>query len=117
MERPGIAPWRNPDLCTDGQWRMQRSGLPVLNIGDFFDRQIYFHLDLDVLDPAITPSNYLAPSGGLTVEQVEEMIHLIAEQYPIGACAIIAYEPELDPAGVTLNAGFRLMGQLASTRA
>lgn len=79
-------------------------------------RQIYLHLDLDVLDPAMTPSNYLAPPGGLTVEQVEEVIHLIAEQYQIGACALTAYEPELDPTEVTLNASIRLMGQLAGMR-
>ncbi len=78
-------------------------------------RQIYFHLDLDVLDPAMTPSNHLAPPGGLTVEQVEDAIHLTAEQYQIGAAAITSYEPELDPTEATLHASIRLMGQLAGT--
>jgi arginase len=78
-------------------------------------RQIYFHLDLDVLDPAITPSNPLAPPGGLTVEQVEDALHLIQEQHHIGACAITSYAPELDPTEVTLHASIRLMGQLVGT--
>lgn len=43
-------------------------------------KEAYLHIDLDVLNPKVSPSNEYAPRGGLSVEQVLGAIDLIKEK-------------------------------------
>lgn len=71
-------------------------------------RQIYVHIDLDVLDPGEATANEFAAPNGLAVEQVAEAVRQIGKHSPIAACAITAYDPSYDVDDQTLNAGFKL---------
>ncbi len=72
-------------------------------------RRVYLHIDLDVLDPQVAHANRLAAPGGLTVEQVSEIIRLASARFVIAALAITAYDPSFDSDGRTYRAGVEIM--------
>jgi arginase len=76
--------------------------------------RIYFHLDLDVLDPTEAVANQFAAPGGLSVAHVEEIISLVGERFEICAAALTAYDPDYDPDGRALHAGLRLARSLVN---
>jgi arginase len=59
--------------------------------------QFYVHFDLDVLDPAEAQWNPWVPEGGLTIEQAEESLELLAGGPPIAAVGFASHDPSLDP--------------------
>lgn len=72
-------------------------------------RRVYLHIDLDVLDPAVAQANPLTVPGGLTLEQVSEIIRRVRAQFEIAALAITAYDPSYDADGRTYRAGVEIM--------
>jgi arginase len=87
-----------------------RSELPrTLNaIGQHVER-MYVHLDLDVLDPEVAAANKLSVRGGLTIEDVEFALSLIARQFRIAGVTLSAYDPEVDTDGAAAAAAIRLV--------
>ena len=80
-------------------------------------RQVYVHLDIDSLDPEHAPGVAFPTSGGLTPEEVEETLRIVARNLDVRAAALTAFDPERDEDDKTLQAGMRLMGALAQTAA
>lgn len=78
-------------------------------------RGIYLHIDLDVLDASIAPANELAPSGGLSVSQLEALLHRVIERFEIRAAALTAYDPACDPDDRALEAGLQLLTTLGDS--
>ena len=72
-------------------------------------RKIYIQLDLDVLDPVLTPANSYAAPGGLSADQVMEAIQLIGKHFEIVGASITAFDPSCDRDGLTTQAGLRLI--------
>lgn len=72
-------------------------------------QKVYVHIDLDVLDPNEAPANQYSPPDGLSLREAEEAVNFIREKFPICALSIGAYDPDYDPNGSGLRAGFRLM--------
>jgi arginase len=59
--------------------------------------EVYLHVDLDVLDESVARVNQFACPGGLSVEQLLELITDIGENFHVGAAAITAWDPAFDP--------------------
>lgn len=59
-------------------------------------QQVYLHIDLDVLDAKVACANQLSSGGGLTLDEVLEVIALVSERSALAAAAITAYDPEYD---------------------
>ena len=72
-------------------------------------QQVYLHIDLDVLDIQVGRANSYAEPNGLFVEEMEQAITMIAQQFEIAAAAFTAYDPFCDPEEKILRAGLRLM--------
>lgn len=72
--------------------------------------EVYLHLDIDSLDPRHAPGVDFPAPGGLSVEDVEEAIRVIAQRFSIKAAALTAYNPDNDEEDKTLQAGMRLLG-------
>ena len=89
---------------------MIQSALPrTLNaIGQHVDR-MYVHLDLDVLDPEVAAANKLSVRGGLTIEDVEFALSLIARDFRIAGVTLSAYDPDVDTDGAAAAAAIRLI--------
>jgi arginase len=80
-------------------------------------RRIYLHLDLDVLDPSVGRVNGYAAPGGLTVEEVEEVIRGAGARFEIVAATLSAYDPDADPEGRIPPAAARLAAAIAEEAA
>lgn len=76
-------------------------------------QQVYLHIDLDVLDIQVGRANSYAAPGGLFVEEMEQAITLIAQQFKIAAAAFTAYDPSCDPEENILRVGSRLIEHVA----
>ena len=74
--------------------------------------QAYLHLDLDVLDPDVARINAFQAAGGLTVEEVAEVIATLAERLPIRVAALTAFDPEVDDDGAGGEAAVTLAAAL-----
>lgn len=104
MEREGIARIRAEDL----------GGLDAA-LADLAGRvdQAYVHMDLDVLDPSELKANLFATPGGITVEEMAEVVHATGRHLKIAAAGITAYDPDHDPEGRGVRAAERLIEALA----
>jgi arginase len=91
---------------------IQQALLPALQALQAGVQRVYFHLDVDVLDPTIGSANGFAVPGGLLVEQVLEIIELVRAHVRIVACGVASYDPSYDPQDAILQAGFRLIREL-----
>lgn len=75
--------------------------------------KVYLHLDIDSLDPRHTPGVDFPAPDGLSPEEVEEAINLVAEKFEIGAASLTAFNPGKDEDDKTLRLGMRLMAAVA----
>lgn len=72
-------------------------------------RNMYVHLDLDVLDARVAAANSFAAKGGLTIDDVEYALSEIARQFQIAGITLSAYEPAADTDGAAAEAAIRLI--------
>jgi arginase family enzyme len=79
-------------LDTHGVARIERPSL----LGESLrDREVYVHLDLDVLDPSILPASFPAP-GGLSDGGLRLLLEEVATSSRVVGCEITAFPaPEL----------------------
>jgi arginase len=80
-------------------------------------RDVYVHLDLDVLEPAEMQANALAAPEGLRVEEVRAVLERIGRDFQVRAVALTAYDPSCDPEGRICEAVVILLGALFATAA
>jgi arginase len=81
-------------------------------VGEHVER-MYVHIDLDVLDSAVASANTYAVPGGLTVEDVEAALTMIAADFGIAAVTLSAYDPAADTDGRAAAAAIRLITRAA----
>jgi len=62
-------------------------------------RDIYLHVDLDVLDTSEGNANSFAVAGGLSLRELLDAIHAIGDVTRIRAVALTAYDPACDQNG------------------
>jgi arginase len=83
-------------------------------------QEVYLHIDNDAFDPQVAPGILDPPvPGGLSLQEMEEIIRAVAARFRIRAAALTTYNPDLDQDEKTLQAGLRiieLLGQYASNR-
>ncbi|MCJ7667317.1 MAG: arginase family protein [Anaerolineae bacterium] len=78
-------------------------------------RDIYLHVDLDVLDPVEGRANKYAAPDGLSLRDLGCVIRLVAEAFEIKAAALTAYDPACDGEGRALDSGIRVIHTLVDT--
>jgi arginase len=93
-----------------------RMGEIASMVDDLTDRvrDVYLHVDLDVLDPEEGRANEYAAPGGLTLERLLEAIAVIGEWLVVRAAAITAYDPEFDPDGKAARAAVEIAAAAAA---
>jgi arginase len=57
---------------------------------------LYFHLDLDVLDPSEGRANEYAATGGPRGDDVERLVGAVGERFRIRGASVTAYDPKGD---------------------
>jgi arginase len=99
-----VVPWRNgiaarPVAATLGTLRRRVE-------------RVYVHLDLDALTPEIGSGVVDPPvPGGLSAEQLDELLTLVGEHFEIAAATIATYTPANDD-GATLPVAVAAAGRL-----
>ncbi len=80
--------------------------------------EVYLHIDNDALDPQTAPGIVDEPvPGGLSLPQMEDIIHAVTTRLPIAAATIATYTPARDQQDRTLLADLRiieLLGEYAA---
>ena len=61
--------------------------------------RVLIHVDLDVVDPKFGRANHYAVDGGLSPEQILQVIELAAERFTIAGLDLASYDPSQDPDG------------------
>jgi arginase len=79
--------------------------------------RVYLHVDLDVHDPSEGVANPFPAPGGLTGDEVRNVVRAVAARLPIAAAAITAYDPTCDADGRMLEVGLSLMELIAEVAA
>ena len=82
---------------------------PVLGALEPRVKRVHVHVDLDVLDPAQTPANHMAPPNGLFVGETELALQMIRGRLGISSICMAAYDPNCDRSNNTLEAGIKLL--------
>ncbi|MFX1517480.1 MAG: arginase family protein [Promethearchaeota archaeon] len=75
-------------------------------------QEIYLHIDIDIIDPSEAPGVDFPNSEGLLLDEIEEALNLIGENFQIKAAALTAYNPENDINNRTLHTGFQLVNTI-----
>jgi arginase len=78
-------------------------------------REIYLHVDLDVLDPQVAPGVDFRAPDGLSEAELAQALHSVAERFQVKAIALTAYNPDRDVEDRTLHVGLRVLTMLAGT--
>ncbi len=71
--------------------------------------QVYLHIDMDVHDANLAPTNYFKPEGGLTPIEVRDVVRNISSQFPICGASVTAFDPDADENNKGLHAGIELI--------
>jgi len=72
-------------------------------------KTIYLHLDLDVLDPDISPGVNFSEPGGITPDQLFDAVKHVIATGKLGAVAIANFNPDRDRENRTLRIARRLV--------
>jgi arginase len=76
--------------------------------------EVYLHIDLDALDPSITPGIVDAPAAqGLSLPQLDEVLEAITGTLGLRAIALTTYAPNRDVAGATHATALHILGHVA----
>jgi arginase len=80
--------------------------------------EVYLHIDNDAFDPHTAPGIVDEPvPGGLSLAQMEDIVHAVTVRLPIAAATIATYTPARDQQDRTLFADLRiieLLGEYAA---
>jgi arginase len=74
---------------------------------------IYLHLDLDVLDPSVSPGVNFSEPGGISVEELFAAVRIVMGTGKVGAATIANFNPDRDREDRTLRIAVELVGMLA----
>ena len=96
----------------------KRFAVEVIEMKDFcpglelsFAESVYISVDMDALDPAFAPGVSHREPGGLSTQQVIDLIHSI--KAPIAGADIVEFNPEMDPSGMTAVVCAKILKELA----
>lgn len=76
-------------------------------------RDVYLHIDLDVLDPSEGRANAWAAPGGLNAAEVARIVDAVAERLTLRAAALTAYDPAADGDGTIPAIATALLTRIA----
>lgn len=66
--------------------------------------QLYLHVDVDVLDPAVAPGVDYPSARGLPLEQLQDLLRIVGAMGNLSAVAVTAVNPEKDTDSLTTRA-------------
>ena len=99
-------------VCDDAALReggVRAALAPFLDAVASRTRDLYLHVDPDVLDPTVAAINTFQPGGGLRLEELREALDMIGDRFQVRAAAVASYSPAVDRGGTGLQAGLEVL--------
>ncbi len=106
LEASSVVLVEEPVLLASG---IEAALAPPLDAVSSRMRDVYVHVDLDVLDPKAAAINGYQPPGGLAVSQLVEALEMVGRRFQVRAAALASYDPACDPDGNGLDAGLEVL--------
>ncbi|MGH2562643.1 MAG: arginase family protein, partial [Thermomicrobiales bacterium] len=76
-------------------------------------REVFCHLDLDVLDPSEGKPHDWALPNGLSLDQTVRAIEVVGDRFQLRAASVAAYDPACDDNDRVARAALRILGAMA----
>ena len=75
-------------------------------------KNVYFTLDLDVLDPSVFPGTGTPEAGGVTFEELRKAITLVCSKLNIVGCDVNELSPVYDQSGVSTAVACKVIREM-----
>ncbi len=75
-------------------------------------KNVYFTLDLDVLDPSIFPGTGTPEAGGVTFDQLRKAVTLVCSKLDIVGCDVNELSPVYDQSGVSTAVACKIIREM-----
>ena len=75
-------------------------------------KNVYFTLDLDVLDPSIFPGTGTPEAGGVTFEELRKAVTLVCSRLNIVGCDVNELSPVYDQSGVSTAVACKIIREM-----
>jgi agmatinase len=89
--------------------RVQRNGIEPALAAIPKSENIYVSIDIDVLDPALAPGTGTVEVGGLTFQQLSDILRAIPSKGRLVGMDVVEMNSYYDPTGVTAQTAARLI--------
>jgi arginase len=76
---------------------------------------VYLHVDLDVLDLDVARVNVYGATGGLTGQELGDLVGVVCRAAPVRAISLTAYDPEFDTDGRVPPIALELLGRVGAS--
>lgn len=76
------------------------------------DKNVYFTLDLDVLDPSVFPGTGTPEAGGVTFDELRRAVTLVCSKLNIVGCDVNELSPVYDPSGVSTAVACKIIREM-----
>lgn len=75
-------------------------------------KDVYFTLDLDVLDPSVFPGTGTPEAGGVTFDELRRAVTLVCSQLKIVGCDVNELSPVYDQSGVSTAVACKIIREM-----
>ena len=76
-------------------------------------RDIYLHVDIDVLAPEVTVANQFQPPGGLGIEALIDALTMVGDRFQIRGATLASYDADADREGKGIGVGMHVLENIA----
>ena len=108
---------RKPDkefIFADSHTEMHRFSFDGLEdvVERLNGKNVYFTLDLDVLDPSVFPGTGTPEAGGVTFDELRKAVTLVCSRLNIVGCDVNELSPVYDQSGVSTAVACKIIREM-----
>ena len=81
-------------------------------VQDLKGKNVYFTLDLDVLDPSVFPGTGTPEAGGVSFEELRKAVTLVCSELNIVGCDVNELSPVYDQSGVSTAVACKIIREM-----
>ncbi len=105
---------RDEFLFSDGHTEMHKFSFDGLGevVEKLSGKNVYFTLDLDVLDPSVFPGTGTPEAGGVTFDELRRAVTLVCSRLNIVGCDVNELSPTYDQSGVSTAVACKVIREM-----
>ena len=105
---------REEFVFADGHTEMHKFSFDGLEavVEKLKEKNVYFTLDLDVLDPSVFPGTGTPEAGGVTFDELRKAVTLVCSRLNIVGCDVNELSPVYDQSGVSTAVACKIIREM-----